>query len=437
MINDLPLTTGIERIVVAAHCGSFERENTIMDTNGMKQRLTLLQKKAEITLASAERKGEMTDTDKADLSAIEKEMDALSARLERSTADDAMMVDIDRLTHGQARSTTPASRSAEHGQSAGALFAAATADFFKGGGHRASGGWRTDSVDVPYASLFATTLTEGSGSGGALVVPDYRPTIVPGATRKIVVMDLLMPGTTSSNAVSIMQETAFTNAAAPTAEGIAKPESALTFALVTEPVRKIAHFLPVSDELLEDAPGITGYIDGRLRLGVQLAEDDQILNGNGTAPNFLGLLNRAGLATAVVQGAGESVPDAILRQIGAISTTAMTAPTAIVMNPADWLPMQTLKTTQGEYIGPSPFETPQVPTLWGLPVALTSAIAAKTAFVGAFATFAQFFQRGPIQVAASNSHQDWFQKNLVAIRAERRGALACYRPGAFGKVTLI
>jgi HK97 family phage major capsid protein len=408
-----------------------------MDTNTMKQRLTLLTKKAELTLASVERKGEMTDGDKADLSAIEKEMDALAARIERGTADDGMVADLDRLTHGQARGTTPAGRSALHGQSAGALFADATAEFFKRGGHRASGGWRTDSVDIPNAALFATTLTEGSGSGGALVMPDYRPGIVPSATRRIVVMDLLMPGTTTSNAVNIMEETSFVNAAAPTAEGAAKPESALVFALVTEPVRKIAHFLPVSDETLEDVAQIASYIDGRLRLGVDLATEDQLLNGNGTAPNLLGLLNRVGLAATVVQGASESVADAILRQIGAISTTAMTAPTAVIMNPADWLPTQIVKDSTGRYIGPSPFETPQVPTLWGLPVALTTTIAAKTAFVGAFATMSQFFQRGPIQVAASNSHQDFFVKNLTAIRAERRGALACYRPGAFGRVTLL
>ncbi len=365
------------------------------------------------------------------------EIDSINAQLKQVAGDDELRQQVDRLTGGAGS----ASARRSGGSSVGALFASATGDFFKSGRHR-TGTWRTDAVEVPYASLFqpqlqATTLTEGSGSGGALVVPDSRPGIIPVATRPIVVMDLVMPGTMTSNAVTYMQETTFTNAAAPVAEGSAKPESALVFAATTESASKIAHWLPVSDELLEDVPAIQAYIDGRLRVGVQLAEDDQLLNGNGTPPNFRGILNRSGLAATVTQGAGESVADAVLRQIAAITTTAMVAPTGIVMNAADWTSQMILKDSTGQYIGASPFETPVQPTLWGLPVALTSAIAAKTALVGAFATMAQFFRRGGMRVEASNSHQDFFVRDLVALRCEERGALAVYRPGSFGKVQLL
>ena len=53
----------------------------------------------------------------------------------------------------------------------------------------------------------------------------------------------------------------------------------------------------------------------------------------------------------------------------------------------------------------------------------------------AFGQAAQVFRKGGIRVEASNSHSDFFIKNLVAIRAEERLALAVYRPGAFGEVT--
>jgi HK97 family phage major capsid protein len=60
---------------------------------------------------------------------------------------------------------------------------------------------------------------------------------------------------------------------------------------------------------------------------------------------------------------------------------------------------------------------------------------AGTALTGAFATQAQVFTHGGMRLDASNSHQDYFIKNLVAIRAEQREGLAVYRPSAFGLTT--
>jgi HK97 family phage major capsid protein len=256
--------------------------------------------------------------------------------------------------------------------------------------------------------MFATTLTEDPASGGKLVVPDYQLPIRPLPTRLPVVADLLMSGTTASNAIIYMIETTYTNAAAPTAEGSLKPESALVFNQVNEPVLKIAHWLPTTEELLEDVAGIQSYIDGRLQTGVRLAEDDQLLNGNGTRPNFTGLLNRAGLAPTITRAGGESIADAIARQISAIATTSYIPPTGVVLHPTDFLAVQISKTSTGDYYGDGPFRAAGPPTLWGLPVAVSPAIAPKLALVGAFATQAQLFRRGGLIVSASNAHQDYF-----------------------------
>jgi HK97 family phage major capsid protein len=75
------------------------------------------------------------------------------------------------------------------------------------------------------------------------------------------------------------------------------------------------------------------------------------------------------------------------------------------------------------------------PQLWGKRVAVTPAMAATTALVGAFQQGGQIFRKGGLTVEASNSHADFFQRNLTAIRAEERLELAVYRPGAFGTVT--
>ena len=358
--------------------------------------------------------------------------ESIGKKLDRREADDQLAAEVDQL-YGRQRSVGSQPESAR-GSSAGDLFASGVGDFFKSGGHRSSGSWRSPAVEIPYASMFAATLTEDPASGGKLVVPQYTA-IQPLPTRPIVVMDLLMPGTTESNSIAVMIEKTFTNAASPVAEGAAKPESALTFDQVPEPVNKIAHWLPCTEEILEDVSGMRSYIDGRLRQGVQLAEDDQILNGNGTPPNFRGILNRTGLAPTITQGT-DTVADAIAKQIAAIATTAFVPATGVVINPSDWLAVLLSKTSTGDYYGNGPFGPVSAPSLWSLPVAVTSAIAAKTVLVGAFATQAQFFRKGGLRVEASNSHQDFFVKNLVAIRAEERGALAVYRPASFGKVTL-
>jgi HK97 family phage major capsid protein len=285
-------------------------------------------------------------------------------------------------------------------------------------------------------SIGASTLTEDAASGGDLVLPDYRPGITPIPQRRVWMEQLFAPGSTTSNAVTTMRETTFTNAAAPTAEGTDKPESALVFDAQTDGVVKIPHWIPVTEEMLEDVPALRAYIDARLRLGVNLATDDQLLNGDGSSPNMKGILAASRtLATAVARGTDTNA-DAILKQIAAIESDTEVSVDGIVLNPTNWLTIQLQKKGDGDYYsGTGPFAQPRTPMLWGRPVAVTSKIASGTALVGAFGTYGQVFNRSGIRVEASNSHSDFFIKNLIAIRAERRLALVIYRETAFGKVT--
>jgi HK97 family phage major capsid protein len=61
-------------------------------------------------------------------------------------------------------------------------------------------------------------------------------------------------------------------------------------------------------------------------------------------------------------------------------------------------------------------------------------LAAGTAIVMASQAVLIFRRRG-ISIEASNSHSDYFTRNLTAIRAEERLALAVYRPAAIGVVS--
>lgn len=373
---------------------------------------------------------EFTDEERAAIKAISDDGLAIKARIAKAQGDVAMLTEIERLT-----STAVAPKGQARQKSLGEQFVTSDAyNFFRQGGHRSQSAWRSPSAELQWDPR-AATLTEDPASGGALVVPQYLPGILPLPTKRLVVADLIAPGTTDSNAVSYMREKTFTNAAAPVLEGGIKPESTLTFEGVTAPVRKIAHWLPVTEEMLEDVAQIRSYIDARLRLGVLTAEEAQLLSGTGVAPELLGIRLVPGLAADVARAAAESNADAILKQIMAIFASSFIMPDGIVMNPTDWAGTLLTKGGQGQYLTPGPFAPVQTPTLWGLSVAVTPSIEATVALVGAFMQAAQIFRKGGIRVEASNSHADFFIKNLVAIRAEERLALAVYRPGAFGEVT--
>ena len=370
----------------------------------------------------------LTDEEMGEINAVTDAGKKIQARINQLRGIDLVNEQLNALAPQITKPTSPRVM-----KSLGEQFVSAPEyEFFKKGGHKSSSAWRSPSVEL----FLATTLTEDPASGGALVLPQQLPGILPKLQRPLVVADLFAQGTTDSNAVSYMQETTFTNNAAAVLEGGVKPESALVFTATTDAVRKIAHWLPVTEEMLEDVPQIRSYIDARLILGVQLAEENQLLNGDGVAPNLLGLSKRAGLAADVVRAATENNADAIFRQIMAIYGSSFLMPTGIAMNPADWAVTALMKTTTGEYLTGGPFAGAlQVPTLWGLAVAVTPVQPATVALVGAYQQGAQIFRKGGIRVEASNSHQDFFIKNLVAIRAEERLALAVYRPGAFGEVT--
>lgn len=243
----------------------------------------------------------------------------------------------------------------------------------------------------------------------------------------------LMPsGTTSQNAIPYMEETTTTNAAAAVTEGNAKPESALAFTEKTSAVRKLATFLPVTDELFDDVPAMRSYVENRLRTFLAQTEDNQLLNGNGTPPNLRGILNVVGIQTQA-KGA-DPTPDAVYKAMTKIAVGAFLDADAYVTHHNDWQEVRLLRTADGIYIWGSPSEAgPE--RIWGLNVTKTTRIAEGTGLVGAFRESAQIFRRSEVAFAVSDSHSDFFQKNLLALRVEERLALVVYRPAGFCTVT--
>lgn len=252
------------------------------------------------------------------------------------------------------------------------------------------------------------------------------------ATRPLAVVDVIPQTETTQNAVVYMEETTFTNAATEIAEGGTYPEATLALTERTAPVRKIAVFLPVTDEAFEDEPRARSYVDNRLGFMVRQRLDSQVLIGSGISPNLTGVLNVVGIQTQA-KGA-DPTPDAVYKAMTLIMANAFADPDTFITHPLDWQDIRLLRTADGIYIWGSPAD-PGPARIWGLPVVVTTAITQNTGLVGAFGQYSELAVRRGVDIQVSNSHGTFFIEGKLAVRADLRAAFIVYRPAAFAAVT--
>lgn len=282
------------------------------------------------------------------------------------------------------------------------------------------------------ARMSVKAVTSAASSAGTLVRPDRIPGIVPMPERRMTVRDLISEGRTSQNSIEYIRESGFiNNAGIQVKEGDLKAASDLTMELITRPVATIAHWLPASKQILDDAPGLQSFIDGRLRYGLAFVEELQLLKGTGTNGNLEGLLTVASdYNAALVPGFTGATAIDTLRLAMLQAVLAEYPATGHVLNPIDWAMIELTKNDMGDYIFANPQGLAQ-PTMWGLPVVSTQAMDQGNFLTGAFRLGAQVFDREDANVQISTEDRDNFIRNMVTIRAEERLALAIYRPEAF------
>ena len=290
---------------------------------------------------------------------------------------------------------------------------------------------------------FKAPNTIGGWSAGVPVLTDYDRTIVRAKRDRPVIADLLGSGAISGNAISYFVEGAVTGDFETVAEAGLKPE--LEFGnptAVVDALKKIAGRTKFSDELIEDADFLKTEIDVRMLYLLAMKEEAQLLKGDGTGQNVLGLLNRSGVQTEAAADEADEA-DALFRAMTKVSTaTALTAD-GIVINPLDYQTFRLNKDGNGQYFGGGYFAgqygnggVPEQPPLWGLRTIVTPAIDAGTVLVGSFSQGATVYRKGGVRVDATNTNEDDFNNNLVSLRVEERIALAVRYPAAFVKVSM-
>lgn len=298
-----------------------------------------------------------------------------------------------------------------------------------------------DRVAVKSPGVQIKTLLTGvsSTSAGALVVNE-RLNIIDAGTfqRPLTVMDLISRGTTGSDTAEYVRQGTHTNNAATVAEATAtadgtgaKPESAMVLAIVTEVAKTIAHWIPATRRALADAGQLRSLIDTFLRYGLDEELEDQVLNGDGTGENFTGIYNTTGTST---QAWDTNILTTTRKARTKVRTLGRATPNGYLLHPTDWETIDLLQDNEARYYfgGPSAIGAPR---LWGLPVVESEA---NTVGAGLCADWrlAMIWDREQAQILVSDSHSDFFVRNLIAILAELRAIFGVIRPAAFVEMDL-
>ncbi len=277
-------------------------------------------------------------------------------------------------------------------------------------------GWAPESMRLPRVELYPLRT---------LRVADIFPTFTTGNSD----VKYMEETTHTNNAAEIAEET---DASSPTAYG----EAAIAMTERSVPIEKIAVWIPVTEEQLEDVAGMGEFITNRLTYMVRNRLDGQLIAGDGSTPNLRGVLNASNIQTQAKST--DVIFDAIFKAMtlvrGVSAGTGFGEPSAIVCHPSDWQDIRLARTSDGIYIMGNPAD-PGPERLFGVPVVVTSAETENTICVGDFANYAALFVKRGLMVETTNSHGELFASGVLAIKATMRCAAVYFRGSAFCKIT--
>jgi HK97 family phage major capsid protein len=283
----------------------------------------------------------------------------------------------------------------------------------------------------------ATVTSAAIGTVTPGVMPGERMTGIVGEARRVLrVRDVLFSSPTSQPLIYFIKVNAPMVNASPQVETVAKFENAVTFTVDSEEVRTLATWIPAAKQIMDDFAELEAYIRATLPYYVNRLEEQQLLTGDGTVQNLNGLVTQAtAFNTALVAGTWQRF-DIIGRAIQQVTVADELPPSFIVLHPADWWSIRLTKDGDGRYIFGDPQSPLTNPNIFGLSVVSTTAMAAGTFLVGSGdAAASQIRDRMAMQVEISTEHSDYWTRNMVAIRAEKRLALVVLRPASYIKGT--
>jgi HK97 family phage major capsid protein len=410
------------------------------DSSALREKRETLAAKAKLwseadTLSMAEGKRDMSQKPLLDKLGVQDAASAKSAIDSLYLEIEELNHDIDEMHHAEMKSSVsrvqdelkkpirqilPSSRIGNEPQTFGQMTVDAKG-FMEG--IRGRQNTKTE-VDVDLKTLLQTSAgwQPRTGNGDRLVDKIIRP---------VQLLDRIPTDTTDLFEVPFMTETTRTQAAAEIAEAGTYAEDAFVFARSSSVVRKIGSQIPVTDEQLADVGSMRSLLDNRLRFGLEARLDQQILVGDGIAPNLQGVFTVSGIQTQA-KGA-DTTANAIFKAMTLVRITGRAIPDMIVMHGTDWQNVRIAQYANGDY----PFGPPTLAgadSMWGLPVVQSEALTAGNAVVGAFSTYSQLLYKKGIEVQVGFIGTQ-FIEGKATLRADLRAAFVIYRGAAFAKIT--
>ena len=275
-------------------------------------------------------------------------------------------------------------------------------------------------------------MTSAANYTGEVIPADRVPGYKFDPTRLVHMRQLIPQGSTTSDVVRYVKESAYTNGVAPKAEGTAVAQSDFDFTATDANVQKIGTYFRLSEEMLNDTPQLTSYLSARAPEKLLEVEDTQILNGNGTAPNLSGIITDAadfaagGFANAIESANEFDVLTVALNQLALANYAA----DYIMINPTDFHKILLLKSSQNEYLVKDWNQGLQ-PRINGVPVVLSTAVTSDKYVLGNFGMGTQLWIRDNVGVEFSREDSTNFRDGFVTVRVQERVALTNYLPNAF------
>lgn len=282
---------------------------------------------------------------------------------------------------------------------------------------------------------YKTTITSsavGVATTGVLQI-DRIAGITQEARQALTIRNLLYARPTAMQVIDYVKVNAKMAIASPQTEASDKAQNAVTFTSASENVQTLATWIPATRQILDDFSELSSYLNSALPYYVNLEEELQLLSGSGSGTNLHGLIPQATAfdTTLTSAAAGWNKIDLIGRALQQIATANEIAADWVVMNPIDWWGIRLTKDSFGRYILGDP-QSPVPPNLFGKPVVPTTSIASGKFLVGnGQSVSAEIRDRMEMAVEISTEHSDYFIKNMVAIRAEKRLALVVKRAASY------